>query len=179
RPAPVTDAPMRGIATATSLSSSPATNTRGWPGSTTRLQASTSMTRVFIPLARADSTSRRVEQSVFLRDSTTRSGRRFLGRPLRCIPGSVSGLRGRVRLGRIDERPRDAAHRALRVPPTVRGPMEARIPPETVRQHGLSEDEYQRIAGHLGRPPNLVELGIFPGLWSEHCSYKSSRRFLK
>ncbi|HYV67390.1 MAG TPA: AIR synthase related protein, partial [Myxococcales bacterium] len=57
--------------------------------------------------------------------------------------------------------------------------MEARITPEIVRQHGLSEDEYQRIAGHLGRPPNLVELGIFSAMWSEHCSYKSSRRFLK
>ncbi len=60
-PAPVTEAPMRGIATATSRSSSPATNRRARPGSSTRLQASTSTTRVFIPRARADSTSRRVE----------------------------------------------------------------------------------------------------------------------
>ncbi|HLB75840.1 MAG TPA: phosphoribosylformylglycinamidine synthase subunit PurL, partial [Candidatus Dormibacteraeota bacterium] len=57
--------------------------------------------------------------------------------------------------------------------------MDARITPEIVRQHGLTEDEYQRIVGHLGRQPNLVELGIFSAMWSEHCSYKSSRRFLK
>src|SRR5438067_12121614 len=57
--------------------------------------------------------------------------------------------------------------------------MDAKITPEIVRQHGLSEDEYRRITGHLGRDPNLVELGIFSAMWSEHCSYKSSRRFLK
>jgi phosphoribosylformylglycinamidine synthase subunit PurL len=57
--------------------------------------------------------------------------------------------------------------------------MDARITPEIVRQHGLTEDEYRRIVGHLGRDPNLVELGIFSAMWSEHCSYKSSRRFLK
>ena len=52
-------------------------------------------------------------------------------------------------------------------------------PPEIVQQHGLSPDEYQRIVQALGRDPNLVELGIFSAMWSEHCSYKSSRRFLK
>jgi len=57
--------------------------------------------------------------------------------------------------------------------------MDARVTPEIVRQHGLTEDEYRRIVGHLGRDPNLVELGIFSAMWSEHCSYKSSRRFLK
>ena len=57
--------------------------------------------------------------------------------------------------------------------------MDARITPDIVRQHGLTEDEYRRIVGHLGRDPNLVELGIFSAMWSEHCSYKSSRRFLK
>ncbi len=41
--------------------------------------------------------------------------------------------------------------------------------------HGLSEDEYQRILAALGRAPNLLELGIFSVMWSEHCSYKSSR----
>ena len=60
-PAAVTDAPIRGTATATSRSSSPARNTRGRPCSSTRLQASTSTTRVRMPRARADSTSRRVE----------------------------------------------------------------------------------------------------------------------
>ncbi len=51
--------------------------------------------------------------------------------------------------------------------------------PEVIAQHGLKPDEYQRIVGHLGREPNLLELGIFSVMWSEHCSYKSSRRHLK
>src|SRR5881628_422095 len=57
-------------------------------------------------------------------------------------------------------------------------PMAA-ITPQIVAAHGLSQDEYRRIVGTLGREPNLVELGIFSAMWSEHCSYKSSRRFLK
>ncbi len=51
--------------------------------------------------------------------------------------------------------------------------------PEVIAKHGLKPDEYQRIVGHLGREPNLLELGIFSVLWSEHCSYKSSRKHLK
>src|SRR4051812_1690668 len=53
------------------------------------------------------------------------------------------------------------------------------ISPQVVAQHGLKPDEYQRIVEHMGREPNLLELGIFSVLWSEHCSYKSSRRYLK
>ena len=48
-----------------------------------------------------------------------------------------------------------------------------------VAEHGLSDAEYQRIVKALGREPNLVELGIFSVMWSEHCSYKSSRVHLK
>ncbi len=55
----------------------------------------------------------------------------------------------------------------------------AEITPEIVAQHGLSEDEYQRVLHALGREPNMVELGIFSVMWSEHCSYKSSRIHLK
>src|SRR5215207_4130704 len=55
----------------------------------------------------------------------------------------------------------------------------SRISPETVAEHGLSEEEYARIRKALGREPNMVELGIFSVMWSEHCSYKSSRRWLK
>jgi phosphoribosylformylglycinamidine synthase len=55
----------------------------------------------------------------------------------------------------------------------------AGITPEVVAQHGLSEDEYDRVLHALGREPNLVELGIFSVMWSEHCSYKSSRIHLK
>ncbi|HVE84089.1 MAG TPA: phosphoribosylformylglycinamidine synthase subunit PurL, partial [Myxococcales bacterium] len=51
--------------------------------------------------------------------------------------------------------------------------------PEVVARHGLKPGEYARIQQHLGRDPNLLELGIFSVMWSEHCSYKSSRRHLK
>ncbi|MDE0711744.1 MAG: phosphoribosylformylglycinamidine synthase subunit PurL [Rhodospirillales bacterium] len=44
---------------------------------------------------------------------------------------------------------------------------------------GLSVDEYQQIIAHLGRPPNPTELGVFSAMWNEHCSYKSSRRWLR
>jgi phosphoribosylformylglycinamidine synthase len=57
--------------------------------------------------------------------------------------------------------------------------MASRITSKMVAEHGLSEDEYSRILHALGREPNLVELGIFSVMWSEHCSYKSSRFHLK
>jgi len=53
------------------------------------------------------------------------------------------------------------------------------ITPEIVAQHGLSPDEYARAEKIMGREPNLTELGIFSVMWSEHCSYKSSRKWLK
>ena len=53
------------------------------------------------------------------------------------------------------------------------------ITPEIVAEHGLNKDEYAIILDRLGREPNLVELGIFSVMWSEHCSYKSSRFHLK
>ncbi|WP_374405585.1 phosphoribosylformylglycinamidine synthase subunit PurL [Pelagerythrobacter sp.] len=56
---------------------------------------------------------------------------------------------------------------------------ESAITPEVVEQHGLSPEEYERVLHALGREPNLVELGIFSVMWSEHCSYKSSRIHLK
>src|ERR1700704_331229 len=46
-------------------------------------------------------------------------------------------------------------------------------------RHGLTQEEYERILETLGREPSLTELGIFSGMWSEHCSYKSSRVHLK
>ena len=55
----------------------------------------------------------------------------------------------------------------------------SRISPEIVREHGLSDAEYARIKELLGREPSLVELGIFSVMWSEHCSYKSTRVHLK
>jgi phosphoribosylformylglycinamidine synthase II len=53
------------------------------------------------------------------------------------------------------------------------------ITPQRVREHGLSEVEYVRIEELLNRAPNLVELGIFSVMWSEHCSYKSTRAHLR
>ena len=52
------------------------------------------------------------------------------------------------------------------------------ITPEIVAEHGLAEDEYANLLAILGREPNLVELGIVSAMWSEHCSYKSSRAWL-
>ena len=53
------------------------------------------------------------------------------------------------------------------------------ITPEIVAEHGLSPDEYEKVLEILGRAPNLTELGIFSVMWSEHCSYKSSKKWLK
>jgi phosphoribosylformylglycinamidine synthase II len=53
------------------------------------------------------------------------------------------------------------------------------ITPEIVDQHGLTADEYARCRKILGRTPNLTELGVFSVMWSEHCSYKSSKIHLK
>ncbi len=53
------------------------------------------------------------------------------------------------------------------------------ITPDVVASHGLTVDEYQKIENILGRDPNLTELGIFSVMWSEHCSYKSSKAYLK
>ena len=54
-----------------------------------------------------------------------------------------------------------------------------KITPQIVADHGLNEEEYQRVLDAMGREPNMVELGIFSVMWSEHCSYKSSRIHLK
>ncbi|MDP2996173.1 MAG: phosphoribosylformylglycinamidine synthase II, partial [Bryobacterales bacterium] len=53
------------------------------------------------------------------------------------------------------------------------------ITPEMVAAHQLSPPEYDKIVSLLGREPTYTELGIFSVMWSEHCSYKSSRLHLK
>src|SRR5215813_1983585 len=55
----------------------------------------------------------------------------------------------------------------------------AEITPQLLSDHGITPDEYARIRKSLGRVPTLTELGIFSVMWSEHCSYKSSRVHLK
>ena len=51
--------------------------------------------------------------------------------------------------------------------------------PEIIEAHGLTIDEYDQIKRLLERTPNITELGIFSAMWNEHCSYKSSRKWLK
>jgi len=53
------------------------------------------------------------------------------------------------------------------------------ITPEMVAEHGLKPDEYKKLLEIMGREPSITELGIFSVMWSEHCSYKSSRIWLK
>ena len=57
--------------------------------------------------------------------------------------------------------------------------INSEITPEIVASHGLSESEYEEVLSIMGREPNLTELGIFSVMWSEHCSYKSSKKWLK
>jgi phosphoribosylformylglycinamidine synthase subunit PurL len=56
---------------------------------------------------------------------------------------------------------------------------EPAITPELIAAHGLKPDEYDRILGIIGREPTFTELGIFSAMWNEHCSYKSSKRWLR
>jgi phosphoribosylformylglycinamidine synthase subunit PurL len=58
-------------------------------------------------------------------------------------------------------------------------PSPATITPALLKQHSITAEEYTRIETALGRTPSLTELGIFSVMWSEHCSYKSSRVHLK
>src|SRR5438874_144688 len=58
-------------------------------------------------------------------------------------------------------------------------PADPVVTPELAKRHGLTEEEFERIKKILGREPNFTELGIFSVMWSEHCSYKNSRKELK
>jgi phosphoribosylformylglycinamidine synthase len=58
-------------------------------------------------------------------------------------------------------------------------PTEIRVTPEIAAEHGLTAEEYARVKQILGRDPTITELGIFSVMWSEHCSYKSSKVHLK
>ncbi len=57
--------------------------------------------------------------------------------------------------------------------------VEPPVTPELVASHGLTQEEYKKIVGTLGREPSYTELGVFSVMWSEHCSYKSSRLYLR
>jgi len=58
-------------------------------------------------------------------------------------------------------------------------PPSLAVTPQLLREHGITPDEFKKIEELLGRGPSLTELGIFSVMWSEHCSYKSSRAHLK
>src|SRR5688572_32232029 len=53
------------------------------------------------------------------------------------------------------------------------------ITPQLVADHGLKLDEFDKIVALIGRQPTLTELGIFSAMWNEHCSYKSSKKWLR
>ena len=53
------------------------------------------------------------------------------------------------------------------------------ISSEVIKKHGIKLEEYKKIVSLIGRDPNLLELGIFSAMWNEHCSYKSSKKFLR
>jgi phosphoribosylformylglycinamidine synthase len=57
--------------------------------------------------------------------------------------------------------------------------QEPAITPDLIASHGLKPDEYQRILEIIGREPSFTELGIFSAMWNEHCSYKSSKKWLR
>ena len=57
--------------------------------------------------------------------------------------------------------------------------LDPAVTPDVVAEHGLIPEEFERIKKILGREPNFTELGIFSVMWSEHCSYKNSRKELK
>ena len=58
-------------------------------------------------------------------------------------------------------------------------PADPPVTPDLIAKHGLTPEEFERIKRILGREPNFTELGIFSVMWSEHCSYKNSRKELK
>ena len=62
---------------------------------------------------------------------------------------------------------------------TPAAPAPAPITQDLIAEHGLTPSEYETLIGILGRTPSLTELGIFSVMWSEHCSYKSSKKWLK
>src|SRR5713101_7174414 len=83
-----------------------------------------------------------------------------------------------------EERPdRGASRRTQRARATVAAGafdvIGSNVTPKLAAEHGLSHQEFDRAVAILGRAPNLTELGIFAAMWSEHCSYKSSKVWLK
>src|SRR5579871_2381079 len=123
-----------------------------------------------------------------------RKGRRILS-PLRLPvpPSRQPGVAPRsIAHGLLPRHAIRAAHSAIgsashaRIEATVMTPASSAVVPEPVAvtpellaQHSITPDEYECILAALGRVPSLTELGIYSVMWSEHCSYKSSRVHLR
>ena len=93
------------------------------------------------------------------------------------VVAAGTGIRGWATAGMAAAAVIDGAHRPLfsaRVLPTM-----SEIDQHLLQRHGITDGEYARIQELLGRDPNLLELGLFSVMWSEHCSYKSSRVHLR
>ena len=73
----------------------------------------------------------------------------------------------------------EAATNESELPQADPGVHEPEITPQIVKEHGFSEEEYARVLRALNRTPTMTELGVYSVMWSEHCSYKSSRVWLK
>src|SRR6185295_8636800 len=124
-----------------------------------------------------------------------RRGRTDRGREPERQPREHRGRRERARQrdgsdaapgarGRAGRRRRGWRGAARIAPGSLPGPAMSRVAEPRVdlalaREHGLSDEEYAQIERILGRTPSYSELGIFSVMWSEHCSYKSSKKYLK
>jgi len=80
---------------------------------------------------------------------------------------------------RTESSPQSSAASAIATAVPTAPPAPAQITPALLKTHSITADEYARIEQLMGRTPSLTELGIFSVMWSEHCSYKSSRVHLK
>src|SRR5262245_11531222 len=85
--------------------------------------------------------------------------------PIGCVPRPVAGHSQTP----AEARPRLSRRQVVTIP----------ITPKLVADHGLKPEEYQKILDLIGREPTLTELGIFSAMWNEHCSYKSSKKWLR
>ena len=87
-------------------------------------------------------------------------------------------MSGFLAVGFCEANQKPTARKPLTVATKAEEPLST-ITPELIEQHQITPEEYSRVLTLLGREPSLTELGIFSVMWSEHCSYKSSRMHLK
>src|SRR4051794_41496868 len=101
-------------------------------------------------------------------------------RPTRCWAAPTEAPSSRGWRGRCDDALRNAPGRKrARRPRSLHKMTGSNVTAELAAEHGLSADEFARACSILGRTPNMTELGVFSVMWSEHCSYKSSKVWLR